>query len=413
MTIKHHKYTLDNGLTLLVHSDTTTPLVAVNLLYNVGSKDENPSMTGFAHLFEHLMFGGTRAVPDFDNALQLAGGESNAFTNSDITNFYITIPSINLETALWLESDRMSGPDLSDKSLNVQKNVVSEEFRQRYLNQPYGDAMLNLRPLVYKVHPYRWPTIGMDISHIEKADHDQVRSFFSDHYTPENAILTIAGNIRPARALKLVTKWFDSIEPRESVTRNLPTEPVKTAPSRLVLEKDVPADAIFKAWVICPRNDKRFHIYDTITDILAGGESGRLYASLVRDKRVFSEINAYVTGEVEEGMLLITGRAVPGISMSQAEEALDAEINKIRSQHVPEKELAKVRNRFTSAFHISHTGIMTKATALSLFELMGSASDINKEVESYASVTPEMIMEAGESVLSENRASTLWYKRSE
>ncbi len=412
MIINTSKYTLDNGLKLLVHTDTSTPLAAVNILYNVGSKNEHPDMTGSAHLFEHLMFGGTGAVRDFDRSLQLAGGESNAFTNTDITNYYITIPVSNIETALWLESDRMKGPDLSDKSLTVQKKVVAEEFRQRYLNQPYGDVMLNLRPLVYKVHPYRWPTIGIDISHIEKADHERLREFFTTYYHPENAILTIAGNIKPEKALRLANKWFGSISPGASPAKpGLPGEPVKKEPERLSLTRDVPADAIYKAWVICKRSDYEFHTFDALTDILAGGESGRLYASLVRDKRVFSEINAFITGELDNGMLLIYGRISDKVAIETAEEALEEEIERLRKEPPSPRELQKVKNRFESSFHLSHAGVLHKATALSLFELMGDAMKINEEVSSYSSVTAEMITETADKILTEESASTLLYRK--
>lgn len=412
MVIKASKYTLDNGLRLLVHTDTSTPLAAVNILYDVGSKDEQPEMTGFAHLFEHLMFGGTRAIPNFERPLQLAGGESNAFTNTDITNYYITIPVSNIETALWLESDRMKGPDLSDKSLMVQKKVVAEEFRQRYLNQPYGDVMLNLRPLVYKVHPYRWPTIGIDISHIEKADHNHLRDFFASHYHPGNAIMTIAGNITTGKAIKLVNKWFGSVSPGTAApVRNLPREPVKPEPGVLTLDRDVPADAIYKAWVICRRSDPEFYIFDAITDILAGGESGRLYASLVREKRLFSEINGFVTGELDRGMLLVFGRISEGVSPETAEEALNEEMDRLRKTPPSDRELQKVKNRFASSFHLSHAGILNKAMALSLFELMGDAMNLNREVEIYSAITAKMISESTEKILSEKSVSTLYYRK--
>lgn len=412
MIINVAKYTLDNGLRLLVHTDPSTPLAAVNLMYDVGSKDEDPEMTGFAHLFEHLMFGGTGAIPDFDTPLQIAGGESNAFTNTDITNYYITIPLSNLETALWLESDRMKGPDLSDKSIVVQKKVVSEEFRQRYLNQPYGDSMLNLRPLVYNVHPYRWPTIGKDISHIEKADHECLRDFFTRYYHPANAILTIAGNIKPDKAVRLAEKWFGGIRPGPAVgPRDLPPEPLKTSPDVLSVERDVPANAIYKAWVICRRNDPRFNTFDAITDILAGGESGRLFASLVREKRLFTEINAFVTGEIDRGMLLIFGRVADGIEIEIAEEALNQEISKLRTTQVPDRELQKVKNRFHSSFHLSHAGILQKAIALSTFGLMGDAMNINREVDAYSALTSRMITDSAADTLREDAASTLWYRK--
>lgn len=411
MTIDVNKFRLPNGLRVLIHHDPSTPMSVVNILYDVGSKDEDPSMTGFAHLFEHLMFGGTGAAPDFDSILQRAGGESNAFTNCDFTNFYITIPTANIETALWLESDRLQSPGLSEKSLEVQQMVVAEEYRQRYLNQPYGDAMLNLRPLVYKVHPYRWATIGRDISHIEKASIQSVKNFFTTHYNPQNAILTIAGSIRPDRAEHLAGKWFGLI-PGSSVAqpRNLPQEPSREKGESLILTRDVPANAIYRAWIIPPRSSIDFHIFDMITDILSGGESGRLYASLVREKRIFTEINAFVTGESDPGMLLITGRLADGISRKTASAAIDEALENLSEGGVGERELQKVKNRYASSFHLSNTGILQKAVALSHHELIGEADDLNRMVDLYNSITAGMVRNCVASTLTPMKASTLWYQ---
>lgn len=408
--INVQKYILDNGLKLIVHTDKSTPLTAFNILYNVGSKHEDPDMTGFAHLFEHLMFSGTKSVPDFDSALEIAGGESNAFTNSDITNFYITIPTDNLERALWLESDRMRGLDLSAKNLRVQKDVVSEEFRQRYLNQPYGDSMLFLRPLVYKVHPYRWPTIGMDLSHIEKASSQEARKFFSRFYSPDNAIIAISGNISPKKACNLVEKWFGSIPPANYVRPEIPDEPEQNESRKLILERPVPANVIFKTWVIPARSNPEFHIYDMITDILSGGESGRLFTSLVRGKRIFNEINSYVSGETDGGMLIIMGALADGITFQLAEEAMMEEVDSLRSSLVSENEYQKVINRFESEFHLSHTGALAKATALSFHELLGDANSINSEIANFKSVKREDILLTSSHRLIEERASTLYYK---
>ncbi len=410
LMIKIQKYIFDNGLKLIVHTDKSTPLTALNILYNVGSKHEDPAMTGFAHLFEHLMFSGTKTVPDFDSALEIAGGDSNAFTNSDITNFYITIPTDNLERALWLESDRMRGLNLSVKNLRVQKDVVSEEFRQRYLNQPYGDSMLFLRPLVYKVHPYRWPTIGMDLSHIEKASSQEAKRFFGRFYTPDNAIITISGNISPKKACSLVEKWFGSIPPGNYIRPEIPVEPEQTESRKLTLERPVPANVIFKAWVIPARSNPEFHIYDMITDILSGGESGRLYTSLVRRKRIFNEINSYVSGETDGGMLIIMGALADGITFQVAEEAMMEEVDSVRSSLVSENEYQKVINRFESEFHLSHTGALAKATALSFHELLGDASSINSEILNFKSVNREDILLTSSHRLIEERASTLYYK---
>lgn len=284
--IDFNKLCLNNGLRILVHEDISTPLVALSILYDVGSRDEDPEMTGMAHLFEHLMFGGSANIPEFDKPLQIAGGESNAFTNNDITNYYMTIPSRNIETGFWLESDRMLGLDFSQKNLAIQKNVIIEEFNQRYLNQPYGDVMLKLRPMAYKNHPYRWPTIGKDISHISKVTLNQVSDFFYSHYSPQNAILSITGNIKAKYAFMLAEKWFGSVEKRGIATRDLPEEPTQTEEQILTLEKDVPSDALYKAWHVGRRIDADFYTLDLLTDVLAGGESGRLYNALTREKNL-------------------------------------------------------------------------------------------------------------------------------
>ena len=291
--VNFRKFTLENGLRVLVHEDKSTPLVAMNILYDVGSRDEDPEMTGLAHLFEHLMFGGSVNIPDYDTPLQLAGGENNAFTNNDITNYYLTVPAQNIETGFWLEADRMAGLDFSQKNLDNQKNVVIEEFKQRYLNQPYGDVMLKLRPLAYKIHPYRWPTIGKDVKDIENASLGMIKEFFFAHYAPNNAILTLTGNITYDLAYDLTNKWFGPIEKRNIKVRNLPSEPPQNEKRILTIEGNVPSSALYKVWHIGPRLSDDFYTLDLITDILSGGESGRLNIELVREKKLFSEINAY------------------------------------------------------------------------------------------------------------------------
>ena len=401
---------LDNGLKVLLHRDTDTPLVAINLLYDIGSRDEDENLTGFAHLFEHLMFGGTPAVPDYDTPLMLAGGDNNAFTSNDITNYYLTLPADNIETGLWLESDRMKGLAFSKKSLDNQKNVVIEEFKQRYLNQPYGDSMLNLRPLAYKVHPYRWSTIGMEIKHIEKATLAQVKDFFYSHYAPNNAILVIAGNIDPENTVDLVKKWFGPIPPAKLKPRLIGQEPVQNESRSLVVKSNVPADAFYKAWHTGPRNSKDFYSLDMLTDILSGGESGRLYNRLVREMKLFTEINAYITGDIDPGLLMITGKLMKGIDFTTAEKALSDEIEKIKTIPVDKEELDKVKNKFESSHVFSNTSILNKAMSLAFFELLGDASSINEEVQKYSGVTSEEIMEISLKILIPENCSTLYYK---
>ncbi len=392
--INYKRFILENGLRVLVHEDKSTPLVAMNLLYNVGSRDEDPSVTGLAHLFEHLMFGGSKNIPDYDTPLQLVGGENNAFTNNDITNYFLTIPSENVETGFWLESDRMLELDFSQKNLDTQKNVVTEEFNQRYLNQPYGDAILKLRPLAYKVHPYRWPTIGMDISHIQNAGLDQIKSFFFSHYAPNNAILALTGNINFDLAFSLTEKWFGTIEKRNIHTRNLPEEPVQTEERNLTIEKDVPSNALYKVWHIGPRTSKDFYTIDLITDLLAGGESGRLHTKLVREKKLFSEINAYMTADIDPGLIIVQGKLMKGIDIRLAGEAVNEVIGGLLSKNGIVEEMEKVKNKFESSTVFSNTSILNKAANLSFFELLGNPELINTEVDAYRSVSYEMVTDA-------------------
>jgi zinc protease len=407
--INYKRFTLENGLRVLVHEDKSTPLVAMNILYDVGSRDENPELTGLAHLFEHLMFGGSRNISDFDTPLQLVGGENNAFTNNDITNYYLTIPSENIETGFWLESDRMLELDFSQKNLDTQKNVVTEEFNQRYLNQPYGDAILKLRPLAYKVHPYRWPTIGMDMVHVKNVDLSQVKKFFFSHYAPNNAIMALTGNIGYDKAYSLSQKWFGPIERRDVQQRNLPKEPKQTEERKLNVESDVPSDALYKVWHIEPRNSRDFYTLDVVTDLLAGGESGRLHTRLVREKKLFSEINAYLTADIDPGLLIVQGKLMKGIDIHYADEAVVSIINGLLDGEGIGDEMEKVKNKFESSTVFSNTSILNKAANLSFFELLGNPELINKEVETYRNVSREMVIEAVGKYFVQSNCSTLKY----
>lgn len=407
--INFSRFRLDNGLRVIVHEDRSTPLVAMNILYDVGSKDENPSFTGMAHLFEHLMYCGTANIPEYDLPLQLAGGENNAFTNNDITNYYLTLPSGNIETAFWLESDRMIEPDFTQKKLDIQKSVVIEEFKQRFLNQPYGDVMLLLRPQAYTIHPYRWPTIGMDISHLENVDLDHVKDFFSQHYTPGNAIVTLAGNIEPVKAYDLAVKWFGSIPARDRAQRTIPLEPAQTKEKKLTVERNVPSDALYKAWHMGPRISEDYSTLDLLTDLLAGGESGRLYNRLVRDKNLFSEINAYITSDVDPGLVILSGKLMRGTDIMKAEKAVNEVINELKDSELSDYELEKVKNRFESSVVLSNTSILNKAMNLSMYELLGDPYMVNMEVESYRAVSREMMRETAIKYLSPENCTTLFY----
>jgi zinc protease len=408
--IKYSRFTLDNGLRVVIHEDKSSPLVAMNLLYDVGSRDEDPEMTGFAHLFEHLMFGGSVNIPEYDLPLQMVGGENNAFTNNDITNYYLTIPSENIETAFWLESDRMLGLDFSQKNLKTQKNVVTEEFNQRYLNQPYGDAILKLRSLTYKVHPYRWPTIGMDISHIEKAELEQVKKFYFSHYCPNNAILSLTGNISHDTAFNLARKWFGPIEKREVKDRSLPVEPMQNEERRLTIEKDVPAEALYKAWHIGPRMSDDFYTLDLITDLLAGGDSGRLNTKLVRKMKLFSEINAYITSDIDPGLIIIQGKLMKDVDIRHADEAVNEVVDYLKNGKGLKDEMEKVKNKFEASTVFSYTSILNKAVNLSIYELLGNPELINNEVDSYRKVNKEKVVETSGRYLISSNCSTIYYK---
>jgi zinc protease len=410
--VNFSKFSLGNGLRILIHEDRSTPLIAMNILYDVGSRDEDPASTGLAHLFEHLMFGGTPGIPDFDTPLQLAGGENNAFTSSDITNYYITVPAQNIETAFWLESDRMRCLDFSETSLGIQKNVVVEEFNQRYLNYPYGDAQLLLKPLAYKTHPYRWPTIGIDPSHIRNVELDSIKDFFFSHYAPNNAILALAGNISPDEGLRLAEKWFGSIESRDIRPRNLPSEAEQTAERRLEVERDVPATAIYKAWHIGSRTQNDFYVCDLITDILAGGESGRLFNTLVRKKKLFSEIDAYITAEIDPGLLIISGRLMNESAPEEADEAIIKLIGDLRTKPVPESELEKVKDKYESSNIYLRTSILGKAMNLAYYELLGDPDLINKETGIYCKGNQKMVREIAGKYLTCLNCSTLFYNSS-
>ena len=403
------RFTLDNGLRVIVHHDASTPIVAMNILYNVGSRDEHPDRTGFAHLFEHLMFGGSVNIPRYDEPLERVGGENNAFTNNDFTNYYLTVPGHNLETAFWLESDRMLNLAFSTKSFDVQRNVVVEEFRQNYLNQPYGDAWLLLRPLAYKVHPYQWAPIGKDPSHIENASMDEVREFYERFYNPCNAIMVIAGNVNTGEIRDLSEKWFGVIHKGIVNHRNLPVEPKQAEARTLTVHREVPFDAIYKAWHMCSRADAGFFATDLISDILSAGQSGRLNQQLVKNLRLFSDISAFISGDIEPGLFVITGKLMKGVSMDDAESALQREIDEICNNPIAENELQKVKNRVEAMMAFSEMRVLDKAMNLAYYELLGDANYVNDLVERYASVKVDDISVEAQKLFRTENCSTLYY----
>lgn len=407
--IQFEKFKLKNNLTVIVHQDKSTPMACLNIIYDVGARHEDENKTGFAHLFEHLMFGGSVNIPNYDEPLQLVGGENNAFTTNDITNYYCTVPSENIETAFWLESDRMLSLAFDKKSLDVQRSVVIEEFKQRYLNQPYGDVWLLLRPLIYKVHPYKWATIGKEIKHIEEATMDDVKSFFKKHYNPSNAILVVAGDVEVEQVKELAEKWFEPINAGVKLKHQLPAEPEQTEYRSLTVERDVPISSIYRAYRMCARIDPEYHTIDLMSDILSRGNSSRLYKNLIKDKQLFSDINAYVMGDFDKGLFVISGKINDGVNIEEAEAGIDAEIAKLQNELVSDNELQKCKNKVESTVTYSEADVLNKATNLAISELLGDANLINLEIENYQKVTAEQIKEQANKILQKTNCSTLFY----
>lgn len=407
--ITFEKHILSNGLTLLVNPDKRTPLVSFNLLYKVGARDEDPRRTGFAHLFEHLMFEGSANIPDYDRALEIAGGENNAYTTNDYTNYYLTLPAQNLETAFWLESDRMLGLAFSEERLQIQKQVVMEEFRQRYLNQPYGDVWLLLRELAYKVHPYRWPTIGKDISHIEKAGLQEVRDFFYKFYLPNNAILSVSGLVDTDQLLKLAEKWFSPIPSGERPRADYPMEPAGKAPQRLQVSRKVPNDVLYIVWHMVDRRHPDYYVFDLISDLLSHGRSSRIYRKLVQEQKLFTEANAWISGDLDPGLFILYAKPREGISLQQAEEALLEEIRRLAEEEIPEEEMEKVKNKFESNLIYSRTQALNRAMALAIHEMISEAGEVNNEVKKYRSIQKEDVSRVCNQYLQPAKRITLEY----
>lgn len=385
--LKINRHILANGLRLVHSQDDSTQMVALDILYNVGARDEHPEHTGFAHLFEHLMFGGSVNIPDYDAPLQLAGGENNAWTNNDITNYYLTVPRQNVEIGFWLESDRMLSLDFNERSLEVQRGVVMEEFKQRCLNQPYGDVGHLLRPLAYKEHPYQWPTIGKELSHIANATLDEVKDFFFRFYAPNNAVLAVTGNISFEEAVALTEKWFGTIPRRDVPVRRLPQEPVQTEERRLTVERNVPLDALFMAFHMCERAHPDYYAFDILSDILSNGRSSRLNQHLVQEKQLFSSIDASISGSIDAGLFHISGKPLAGVSLEEAEAAVREELKILQNEAIAAQELEKVKNKFESTQIFGNINYLNVATNLAWFELNGAAEDMEKEVERYRAVT--------------------------
>jgi predicted Zn-dependent peptidase len=418
--ITYTKHILSNGLTVIAHEDHATPLATVNVLYNVGARDENPNLTGIAHLFEHLMFGGTQAVPDYDVIVNGMGGESNAYTNNDYTNYYLTVPAQYVEKALWLEADRMRGLDFSQKALEVQQSVVTEEYHQRYENQPYGDVWMLLRPLCYKKHPYRWNTIGRTIQHVAEATLEDVKNFFYKYYRPNNAILCVAGNVKADDVMAWAEKYFGDIPSTGEVlnmtvakafARSYPHEDIQMSPRRLTVERDVPSSALYMAFPMCDRQCGDFIAADLLSDVLANGNSSRLYNELVKQCRLFTEIDACISGDAGPGLFLVSGKLREGVDIHQAEDAVADELRKLVEHVIPEAELQKVANKFESTFEFSQYKAADRATALCYFEWLGHIEWVNNEPEEYRKVTSTDLQRVAAEEFRPERCSTLEYMK--
>ncbi|MBQ2374563.1 MAG: insulinase family protein [Alistipes sp.] len=408
--IKYQHTKLNNGLEVISNRDSTSRLVAVNILYKVGARNEDPNCTGLAHLFEHLMFRGTHNVPDFDTPIQMACGENNAFTNNDYTDFYITLPKDNIETALWLESDRMCGLNLSEQACDIEKRVVIEEFRQRYLNQPYGDLNMLLRQMVYTSHPYRWATIGLKPEHIADAPLESIRKFYNDFYHPSNAILSVSGDIDAERVFELADKWFGGIPDKPYNIPTIPVEPKQTEARRMEVERDVPATTIVIAFHMGNRLSKDFFLGDITSDLLAGGDSARLYEHLIKGKKLFTSVNAYISGDVDEGMFVFTGQLLPTTSEQEAEAAFWEEMELLSNGEIGDYELEKVKNKFEANTLFGELNVMNKAMNLGYYSMIGDLPLINREIEIYRSLSKTEIADFARRTFQKENSSTLIYR---
>jgi zinc protease len=407
--LQFNRFTLDNGLKVIVHEDNSTPMAVVNVMYDVGARDEDPDKTGFAHLFEHLMFGGSVNIEDFETPLNMAGGENNAYTSNDVTNYHIQLPAENLETALWLESDRMLSLAFSEKSLDVQRKVVSEEFKEHYINKPYGDVWFRLREMAYKKHPYKWMTIGKELSHIENASLQDVQDFFYKHYNPANAILVVAGKVKTDNVKLLVQKWFGNIPSGKKYDRTIDPEPAQNEARKMEVKANVPLDALYKCWHMDNRLDHGYYVADLITEILGGGSSSRLFQRLVKEKQLFSNIECYQFGTIDRGLLAIEGKLVKGIKMHDAEKAIEEELENLKAELISEKELAKVKNKTESAIAFEDMSVMTRANNLAFYELLGDAGLFNSDREKYFAVSIEDIKKYSKKIFDKDNSNTLYY----
>lgn len=409
--IRFSRHYLKNGLCFLHHYDPNTPFVVVNMLYKVGSRDEHEEKTGFAHLFEHLMFEGTPNVPYFDGPLQEAGGENNAFTNNDYTNYYDMVPALNAEIPFWLEADRMQHLNINPTSLELQKKVVVEEFKETIIDQPYGDAYHLLRAMVYRQHPYRWPAIGRDLKHIASARLEDVSTFFNDYYVPNNVILVVAGNIRERRALQVARKWFEGIASNPDLQHMSFQEGEQLEARRQTVHADVPHDAIYMAFKMPGRLEEGYHTADVLTDILASGNTSMFYQALIKEQGIFTEIDAYISGSNETGMLVIEGKLSENHGADEGEAAIWKILEKLSDTPIRSADLKKVKNKMITYMNFSDASLLNRAISLAYYEMLGDAALINEEERKYSAVRPNDILEFCRTFIQSEKSNTLFYLR--
>lgn len=408
--IETYRHTLGNGLRVVVHPDRNTVMVALDLIYDVGSRDERPDRTGMAHLFEHLMFGGSANVQDFDREVERAGGTDNAWTSTDFTNFYTVVPAVNAETAFWVESDRMLAPKLTGHPLEIQRQVVIEEFKQVCLNTPYGDLMHHLRPLVYTTHPYRWPTLGITPDHVAEATEADVTGFFNAHYAPNNAVLVVSGNIAPDRAFALAERWFGDIPARDIATRSYQAEPEQTGARRIEVSGNVPATLIQIAFPMAAYGQPGYVEADIITDILANGQASRLIRDVVAKGDVITRADASITGSDEAGMLMVSAylNDNSAAATERAERLIREQLDRLMDTEVAADELGRCTARFASTIAFGQMSYLGCATELAQAEIQGD--DINTRVDRYRAVTPAMVRDTAARLLRHDRSNTVIYR---
>ena len=407
--IHFNSHRLKNGLRLIHHYNATTSMVAVNLLFDVGSSDENPSKTGLAHLMEHLMFSGSKHVAKFDDMLQRAGGDSNAWTSCDVTNYYDVLPVHNLETALWLESERLVNLNLTEENIAIQKSVVTEEFKQRYLNQPYGDVLHLTHGLAYEVHPYRWPTIGLDVDTIKSFTSDDIINFHNRFYSVNNMVLCISGNVDFDTAVKLVEKWFGDIEPYDIAPRNLPEEPVQQQCRFITHKSEVPNNMLFLTYHMCSRTSADYPVSDIISDILGNGMSSRFYQQLILNTNMFADVDASVMGARDPGLFYIRARLEQGVDFDKARDAINEVLRQLIDGGATQHEIDKCVNKYISNKLFENVGYAEKAVSLCMHELLWGAQGINTENDRYREITPQAVNSVASQLFDSNNCSIIYY----